>query len=559
MKTVKNIFSFILIISLLTSSLCIMSFATDEAFPEKSAWGIEVSSKFGNCERNAIDGNPATNWHSKYEVVDGNPVNPDKVPYYIYITLPSETMFSGIDITPRAATGAHINEVSVYVSDNASNDAADKSWALVAYNVAFETPKEGDQTPLLVDFGANVKAKKVMIKITKTSNSYGSIAEIDLHEKNIMYPTASANELLIFDNIKNNSSVLSDKSKWDISVNSGESSIKKAIDGIVADDNYWHSYFKASGPQITYHDVPPYYIYLTFPAETVISKLDIIPRQDLKNGCPLELSLYGSLSDTAVEGDDDMILLEENLKYEAGYIGRIVDIAENIVVKKLLIKITGSNGGYGCISEINIEGYDDKKGYSSLETYIDTAEYVKRYPISPNFFSIESDYTGTWNTNKVENMLDGSGATFWQPDSLSGKNVKPTVTIDMQEEYALSEFEYYPRQTDDFHGHWRKFTLRVSSDGKNYETIGTYEFEESLDRICVKLSEAQKCRYIQFYQITGNYNYVGGAELSIRTGRVITIFRPDTAAHSFLNTALMRCIAKKERTPVIIHLTGLLQ
>ena len=237
MKLMKNILAFLLMLTVVTSALYIPSFGSDTEIPEKSTWAIEVSSKFGNCERSAIDGNLKTYWHSYYEVEGGVAVNPDPVPYYVYVTLPSETMFSGIDITPRADEGAHINEVSVYVSDDATNNHADESWVLVTENATFATPKKGDQTPFSIDFGINVKAKKIMFVITKTSNRYGTIAEIDLHEKNIMYPVAPVSELLLFNSIKNDDTVLVNKSKWKISVNSGEKTIEKAIDGIVSEND----------------------------------------------------------------------------------------------------------------------------------------------------------------------------------------------------------------------------------------------------------------------------------------------------------------------------------
>lgn len=511
MKTFKNILSLILLTALLVSSLSLSVFAESGEIPAKSTWTIAASTYIGGCNpEKAIDGNNKTYWHSYYEVENGSAVNPVLVPYYIYVTLPSVTEFSGINITPRADSGAQINEISVYVSDTAADSNTDTSWALIADKVAFETPTVGDQTPLNIDFGMNVKAKRFMLAITKTSNNYGTIAEIDLAARNDRYTVASSAELLEYHAIKNNT-VLSDKSEWEISVNSGEGSIRKAIDGIVADDNYWHSYFTADGATITYHDIPPYYVYITFPEKTVISHLDVIPRQDIKNGCPLEINFYAADSD-----EGEMYLLEEKLTYESGYAARVIDLASNIAAKKILINITGGNGGYGCISEINITGNDEEKPFSALDTYIDTAKYARKYEISKNYFEISCDHTGNWSGNVINNMIDGSESTIWQTDNLNVLGVqvtKPTVTVDMLDDYTISEITYFPRQSDDHHGHWTKFTLQTSSDGVSYTNVADYTFALGYDLQVIELDNPIKCRYIRFKSITGNGGYVGGGEL----------------------------------------------
>ena len=493
MKFIKNILVFALAISLLASSLYIPAFAMNE----KSSWQVEVSSKFGNCERCMLDGNLNTYWHSGYEVVDGNPVNPDPRPFYIYVTLPEAQKFSGISITPRAASGAQIKKVNVYVSDNAGNASDDSLCVLMAENVAFAVPAVGDQTPLRVEFDTNVSAKKFMIEITDTSNPYASIAELDLLEAKDRYSYATSDDIIEFRKIKNDTSVISDKSNWTVSVNSDlRDTILNIKDGIISDDNYWHSLYKASGSSIIYHDVPPYYIYITFPQKTVISSLDIYPRQDIKNGCPLKLSVYATGEDNEDE-IENMILLEEDLTYEAGFIPRNVDFANNLVAKKLLIEIKGSNGGYGCISEINVNGYDSKKAFSSLEFYKDTAHFAKKYEVSKNYFNISCDYSGMWNSNSIENMLDGSESTIWQTNSIGttlSQRVYPTVTVDMNDEYILNEIYYLPRITDDFHGHWTKFTLETSVDGSVYSTVSEYTFNKGQDLCEIKLEEPVKCR-----------------------------------------------------------------
>lgn len=512
MKLIRNLFTFVLAFSLLTSSFYIPSFAMNE----KNSWQIEVSSKFGNCERNMLDGNLKTYWHSGYEVVDGNPVNPDAKPFYIYVTMPEAQRFSGIAITPRAASGAQINKVSVYVSDKAGNTADDSLWALVAKDVAFATPAIGDQSPLNIDFGTNVSAKKFMVKIIDTSNPYASIAELDLLQAKDRYPYATSEDIIEYRKIKDDTSVISDKNNWTVSVNSElKGTISKVKDGIISDDNYWHSYYKASGSSITYHDVPPYYIYVTFSEKTVISALDIYPRQDIKNGCPLKLSIYAT--DEECENKiENMILLEEDIEYEAGFIPRNVDFANNLIAKTLLIEIKGSNGGYGCISEINIDGYDSKKTFSSLEFYLETAHFAKKYEVSKNYFNISCDYNETWNTNSVENMLDGSESTIWQTNSVGTtltQRVYPTVTVDMNDEYILDEIYYLPRMTEDFHGHWTKFTLETSIDGSTYNRVSEYTFNKGQDLCEIKFDEPVRCRYVRFKNITGYGGYVGGAEL----------------------------------------------
>ena len=511
MKTVKNVLSLILLVAVLLSSLSLSVFAENGEIPAKSAWTITASSYFESCEPlKAIDGKNNTYWHSGYAVEGGVAVNPDLVPYYIYVTLPSVTEFSGINLTPRASSGAQINEISVYVSDTAADSNTDTSWVLVADKVAFATPTVGDQTPLNIDFGMNVKAKRFMLAITKTSNNYGTIAEIDLAEKNDRYTVASSAELLEYHAIKSNTA-LSDKSKWGISVNSGEESIRNAIDGIVDEDNYWHSFFKADGATITYQDMPPYDIYITFPEKTVISHLDVIPRQDMKNGCPLEINFYAADSD-----DGEMYLLEEKLTYETGFAGRTIDLASNVAAKKILINITGGNGGYGCISEINIIGNDAGKPFSALDTYINTAKYARKYEISKNYFGISCDYTGNWNNNVIDNMIDGSESTIWQTDNLNKSGIqvtKPAVTVDMLDDYTISEIAYFPRQSDDHHGHWTKFTLQTSGDGVSYTTVADYTFALGYDLQVIELDNPIKCRYIRFNSITGNGGYVGGGEL----------------------------------------------
>ena len=85
---------------------------------------------------------------------------------------------------------------------------------------------------------------------------------------------------------------LLDKENWDVRV----SSLYQASDANLIKDGdistYWHSAYTAEGGAITGKDNPPFYIYIKFPSEQVISGFTYTPRVDNTNGTARTYNFY---------------------------------------------------------------------------------------------------------------------------------------------------------------------------------------------------------------------------------------------------------------------------
>lgn len=153
--------------------------ADGEKIKDKSKWKVTATSaKAHYPATNAIDGDANTIWHSNYEDDGfGTITSVVKGPHSLEITFPSAKIISGFGYVPRESPTGRILEYEFYVADS---DAGE--WFL-ADNGSFDN----NDSEKKVDFLANIKAKKVMLKTVKTVGEYGVAAEVDIYSENPEY------------------------------------------------------------------------------------------------------------------------------------------------------------------------------------------------------------------------------------------------------------------------------------------------------------------------------------------------------------------------------------
>lgn len=510
----KRILSLLLALMLLAGSATVL--AAGE-FPAKSTWTI-VASDARYPASDAIDGKLTTYWHSNYDVEGGTPVNPTPCPHNLYITLPAATEFSGVRLYPRKEWNAHVTEVNVYISDAAENTADHTGWIEVVHGASVNAPTTAAaieaQTPTDVSFGANVTAKKVCIEITKTTNDYATVAEVELVPVNSYLPTWSQSEYFEYLALRDlytdpETGMIQKKisgSAWKATVNttqnsrgetvvngSGSQTINLAIDG--NESSYWHSYYEASGSTITYHSIPPYTIEVTLPRKVVASGLSVLPRSDANNGCPLDMTVYVKASDSA-----DYTLVREHETFQSGKDARVVDFGANIFVKKVKFVLNTTAFGYGCIREIDLVPWQSYHTFCGTLNYADYAPNTQLYRVVPASMTAWSNYPhhSTW---KPENAVDGLDSTLWQThsDYAHAKYYPFKLYIDLGTEISIQKLIYHPRQTYDLHGLWRQVNVLTSHDKETWtEQIHGMTMPKDLNDKVIMLPQITTCRYVCF-------------------------------------------------------------
>lgn len=515
----------------------------EEYIPASFNWTVTASDYMGTADR-AIDGNLSTVWHCHYDVEGQQAVNPAPCPHEIYLTLPNESVISGLTFYPRAdQLNQQITSANVYVAGAEATDSPeDTNWVLVAENATFAPESAAElakQNPHTIEFLSNVPAKKVRFEITGHNGSFVSFAEIGLLPKNLEKPKATREDYAMYldlrdehidgdtGKISKGTARLGDAGAWAITVNDVEtstgethkgwvgnekvtaasygSSIFAAVDGInssVNKNNYWHSYYEATGGSVTYHSMPPYTIDVTLPFTVIASQLLVDPRADSTNGCPLEMSLWVS----GTTDGDDFIKISDKEEFDSGYGNRVVDFAANLAVRRFRLLITSSVSGYCCISEMDLMPADPCKGFSSSEFYEETLPYTQLYEISKSDMEAWADPSETWlGTHPASAVIDGIDSTVWQTISRSEYKTLHgsypdawNLYVDLGEVYTVSKLLYVPRSTNDMHGLWRKVNIYTSMDNASYTLAAEgVELAANLDSKMIKFNSPKTFRYIQ--------------------------------------------------------------
>ncbi|MEI3894536.1 MULTISPECIES: discoidin domain-containing protein [unclassified Bacillus (in: firmicutes)] len=265
-----------------------------------------VSSKENDSSQaaiNAIDGDPSTFWHNKWDQSDKNP--------YITLKLNKSQTISSLTYLPRQDNGSNgnITSYNIYTSLDGTNftKVASGNWA-------------DDSTKKTATF-ANTNAQYVKLEVVAGHSGYASAAEIAVTSaqpyvlpKNTMTASASSVE--------------------------SQDSASKAIDG--KSDTFWHSSWVANQY--------PYNLTLQLDNNKTISQVDYLPRQDgSENGRILNYNIYTSVDgtkyDKVTSGTWENNADKKSVKFDP------------VTAKYVKVEVTNGQNGFASAAEVDIWGY----------------------------------------------------------------------------------------------------------------------------------------------------------------------------------------------------------
>lgn len=489
----KKIISIFLAALLTVSVISAMSVGAAELTKlDKTKWSITASSEmhWGTAGM-MIDGDTSTYWHTHYEASGDQLVSQDTPPYTIEITLPKVEKATALLYTPRqSGAQGRWEEAEVFVSA----DGKDKGDS-----VAKIERSASSADAVTIPFGKELEIKKLTIVITKSSNNLGACAELDLL-------SGTATEKNDEPEVEPEDSFLTKDWKITASSEMHWGKIGNAFDGDKS--TIWHTYYENDGSTITKQDTAPYTIDITLPEIKEIAGLTITGRENSNVAGRINAyELYASDKD---EGDMQLILSE-----------RCESIVKNSVdfsslafkAKRLRLVITDSQQNFAIISELEFKKATDEKVYS-IDEFLTEYDKAKLVEIDKGAFSVECSEEKYWSTAEPKLLFDGT-SSGWQTEELDG--ITPvTLTVDLGKEYTVNGISILPRQTLDYHGYWREFSLWAGNDKGNMSEILTdYTFGTvDLGKKKIIFDEPVKARYFEFEITKYSAERVSCAEIS---------------------------------------------
>ncbi len=520
----KKIFTLLLTLSLIASTVFAVPSFAEEAYTDTSGWTITTESIMGafNDITKAIDGDVSTYWHSKYYVEDGKVVGHDNPPYEIVIEFPGTLEISGLRYVPRQKNNVD-STVGIWktVEIYASGDGTEFE---LLRTVTYDVVKSRATADRALTKG-NYKAIKLIV--TDADNGYCTAAEIIMLKGDVKdtedtaeetkkeeKPSISEWEKEVSATNKNDvqgddGTYLTGKGAWDLKLSGSkvktEAYMRRPIDGDYV--NYWHSDYVNEGSVIISRDLPPHHIDITFPEVRELSGVEFTTRPDGEAGNPTKYAIYGTADDS-----ENWILIEEGIADEDN--GKKMKIfAANVKAKRIRYEITEGVGGYGSCAEIDFYKADPAKKTVTLTEYAEIYDEIAVYEIPKTNMKATANPSEFWLNHEASGVLDGTMTGFWQ--TATGVSGPFALTIDLGDEWNIDSFDVSPRQSEDFHGNWDLFNVWVSLDGENYECVlENHSFERSLKVKNVKLEAPVKARYVEFEIAEGYTNKASCAEIT---------------------------------------------
>lgn len=463
---------------------------------EKAGWQVEITnaatSRRFNDEGVAkiLDGSAETFWHSPTE----QPI--PALPYDIEITMPNVTEIGGILYTPRQNKNSDAGIVmggDIYIAETDNG-----AWKKVK---TFSIDKSFDPTE--IPFGEAFKAKKIKITVTKSVRNYCVIAEIDVLSKD----KVTGEKMEITEEPKKEetagaASGKGEKEGWKVETSHAQATAGNIIDGDIA--TFWHS------PITDPRTLPPFEIYITLPALTDISGVLYTPRTtgSSDSGIVSKMEIYASETD-----DGELLKIGEYVLAQTKDV-KTMELAANIMVKKLKFVVTEGRNNYGVIAELDIrpatEGYKDM----TVTEYVKNQESMKLYEMDKTFLRAWSD--SVWGDDYVgQNVFDASpsGDKMWHYKP--GTSMPVTLEVDLNGVARVAAFAYTPRAKDTS-GHWVEFNLLSSVDGENYTPVieGRRLDPASFDTVTIRFDEPVTARYFRFEVLNGRGGHAACQELA---------------------------------------------
>lgn len=520
----KKIFALLL-------ALCLAS-SVSVSFAAMSADAFDVENPKATIETNStdsrkgvgdewywnrlFDGEISTDDNKITETYANYSVHPDKQETaWVNIDLGREYEFSGVRIFARLGWPTQaMTKGYIYVSDDGESYMRSDLQ---------EFSKDERSIVLLTKFGGknyNVTARYIKLEAVQVGGSdsepHWNMEEIEFLTAKSGQQKKNVSDLSTFkadkpqmpeekEENKKTDPVLSDKSKWEVSVNSVHSeghNARAAFDDNI--ETFWHSKFTAEDGQVTWTEPGPYEFNIVFPQKTVISGMTYQPRSTL-GGTITKCEIYGSESDSG----ELVLLTTAEMTPDLGF--KTVELYANVSVKRIMLKITETVGAaVGTAAEIDF--LEKRDGLESVPL-TDYAEYEaenKLYLIDTSKFTATSDVP-VWMERNVTAMFDGGLDSFWQTEETT---FPVEFDIDMRSRQSIVKIECVPRQSDDFHGNWKAFEIwagdKTDELSKVYETTDS---PKSLDRKVIKFSEPIRARYLRFIINDATYNRASCAEL----------------------------------------------
>ncbi|MFJ8356691.1 discoidin domain-containing protein [Bacillus paramycoides] len=269
-----------------------------------SIYAVSSKENDGNqAAINAIDGDPSTFWHNKWDLSDKNP--------YITLKLNKAQTISSLTYLPRQDNGSNgnITSYNIYTSLDGTNftKVASGTWA-------------DDSTQKTATFG-NTNAQYVKLEVVTGHGGFASAAEVGV-------TPAKPNVL--------------PKNTMKASANSVESqdSASKSIDGKA--DTFWHSSWTPNQY--------PYNLTLEFDKNQTISQVDYLPRQDgSENGRILNYNIYTSTDGVNYQKVTSGTWENNADKKSAKF--------NQVTAKYVKVEVTNGQNGFASAAEVDIWGF----------------------------------------------------------------------------------------------------------------------------------------------------------------------------------------------------------
>ena len=453
----------------------------------ENSWKIEGSSVFySQVAANAFDGNEKTFWHTSYEAENGQITTKAPYPHYLTVDFGKEVTLYGVTYVPRSDNqGGVFNNYTIYATEDG------KEFKKIASgNFDYS---EGIKAKT-VEFNAT-KMRGIKIETTDSITDVATAAEIKFHseppQKEAVKKAPVTGDGKSLEGVP-----FLDRTGW---IASGRSFVAgspmKILDGDTK--THWHSNYQAVDGVVTERDNPPYTIEITLPEAKVISGMSLHPRGDgMIVGRILKLNVYVAKDDTS-----DYFKLFENTEFPlaTGDISpREIAFNANISVKKVKLEILEGSGHYGTLGEFNLWEERSEFNTVSFEGFHEEDSKNRLYRLDTKDFV--ASYGGAcWLDFTFDKAFDGPDGVIFQTEALKDIEYPVVLSLDMGSVRTFSEMHYVPRQTQDLHGLWTKFSVHISEDGENWTTLLAHEvLAKDLTTKKFIFDTPVKARYIDF-------------------------------------------------------------
>lgn len=334
------------------------------------------------------------------------------------------------------------------------------------------------------------------------------------------------------------------KTGWTIEVNSRNEQASRMIDG--DSKTYWHSNYRAEAGSIVEKDDLPFIIDVTLPKATIVSGVEILPRQDDNaSGVPTRVKYYA-------EQDGEWVLLFD-AAYPKGHGIKRQAFVRNIEITKFRIEFVEAVANYGTLAEIDFLSKDEKKETVTAKELVVIEEKEALYPLDKSRASVAYDYDW-WSNNHIDKVIDGVDATFWQVGTARVPN-DFEFTVDLGEVRKMSAISYFPRQSADMDGYWMEYSIMTSTDGVDFvidvdhAKIATEE--RHFGRHYSYFDEPIEARYVKFFIHKGKGNIASCGEVDFYEDYYVREERLKAEAEEYKLTIGSKEISYKDGTQIL--------